>query len=517
MMNRHANLLKAKLLWLFMLFALIPMVLIALYSYYDIKKQLISSQLSHLEATAKLKSLQIEHFYRESKNDIQTINTLPYTKEILYTNSNSKSFRHNEIINIYEQELNSFVLNHNINNLYIIGLDGKIVASSTQSKENTFSSFHKLAFEQGKAKIFFSDIYKESTPVSSNNHHNSYSLTASTPILGINNKLIGVVVAEFSVDELFYLLQDYSGLGSSGETLLGKRNNEKIIFLNPLRHDPNAAMRRSVKISGKIGIPVIMGSTGHNGSSVSVDYRGVSVLAAWRYVPISDWGMVAKIDTDEALKPLKSMRDSIASTALFILIIGIIISFKMTKNLIRPVDHLETYAHVDSLTGLPNRKLLMGLLEQVLKKAQLKGSIVALMFLDLDGFKGVNDTYGHEMGDLLLKSVAQRLTNCIRQSDTVARLGGDEFIVLLCGAQNISNVIKIADTIIQKLNEEFNINNTSINIGASIGISIFPNNTSNPDEMLQMADKAMYEAKNDGKNHYKFSDDMQMKSLNVAI
>jgi diguanylate cyclase (GGDEF)-like protein len=189
----------------------------------------------------------------------------------------------------------------------------------------------------------------------------------------------------------------------------------------------------------------------------------------------------------------------------------------MTKNLIRPVDHLETYAHDDSLTGLPNRKLLMGLLEQVLKKAQLKGSIVALMFLDLDGFKGVNDTYGHEMGDLLLKSVAQRLTNCIRQSDTVARLGGDEFIVLLCGAQNISNVIKIADTIIQKLNEEFNINNTSINIGASIGISIFPNNTSNPDEMLQMADKAMYEAKNDGKNHYKFSDDMQMKSLNVAI
>jgi diguanylate cyclase (GGDEF)-like protein len=507
-MNRHANLLKVKLLWLFMLFALIPMVLIALYSYYDIKKQLISSQLFHLEAIAKLKSLQIENFYLDSKNDIQTIKSLPYTKEILYTNSDTKSLLQNVIKNLYEQELNSFVLNHNINYVYIIGLDGKIVASSTQSKEDTFSSFDILAFEQGKTKIFFSDIYKVSAPISSNNQHNSYSISASTPIFGSDNKLMGVVVAEFSVDELFLLLQDYSGLGSSGETLLGKRNNDKIIFLNPLRHDPNAAMRRSVQISGKIGIPVIMGATGHNGSSESIDYRGVNVLAAWRHIPIADWGMVAKIDTDEVLKPLISMRESMAYTALFILILGIAISFKMTKNLIRPVDQFETDAHVDSLTGLPNRKLLMGLLEQVLKKAQLKGSIVAVMFLDLDGFKSVNDTYGHQMGDLLLKNVAQRLTNCIRQSDTVARLGGDEFVVLLCGAQDISNITKIADTIIQKLNEEFNINNTSINIGASIGISIFPDNTSNPDEMLQMADKAMYEAKKDGKNHYKFSDDM---------
>lgn len=511
-MNRHAQLLKVKLLWLFMLFALIPMVLIALYSYYDIKKQLITSELSHLEAIAKLKSLQIEHFYDESTDDVQTISYLPYNKEILY--ANTKSLHHNEIKNLYEQELNSFVLNHNLNAIYIIRLDGKIVARSIQSKERTFSPFHKLAFEQGKTKIYFSNIYKESTSISSNNQQNQYSITASSPILDVDNKLVGVVVAEFSVDNLFLLLQDYSGLGSSGETLLGKRNNEKIIFLNPLRHDPNAGMQRSVQISGKIAIPVIMGATGHNGSSISVDYRGVSVLAAWRHVPIADWGMVAKIDSDEALKPLKSMRDSIAFTALFILIFGIAISLKMTKDLTRPIDHLETDAHVDSLTGLPNRKLLMGLLEQVLKKAKLKDSIVAVLFLDLDGFKNVNDTHGHEIGDLLLKNVAQRLTNCIRQSDTVARLGGDEFIILLCGAQDISNITKIADTIIQKLNEEFSINNTRINIGASIGISIFPDNATNPDEMLRMADKAMYEAKQHGKNHYKFSDDLQ---LNLTI
>jgi diguanylate cyclase (GGDEF)-like protein len=180
----------------------------------------------------------------------------------------------------------------------------------------------------------------------------------------------------------------------------------------------------------------------------------------------------------------------------------------MTNNLIVPVDHLETDAHVDFLTGLPNRKLLMGTLEQVLKEAKLQDSIVAVMFLDLDGFKSVNDSYGHEIGDLLLQNVAQRLTNCIRQSDTVARLGGDEFIILLCGTLDIGNVVRIADTIIKKLNKEFFINNIKINIGVSIGISIFPDNTTNPDEMLRMADNAMYEAKHHGKNNYKFVSDL---------
>ena len=505
-MNGHARLLKLKLLWLFVLFALIPMVLIAVYSYYNIKNQLITSQLSHLEAIAKLKSLQIENFYSESKNDIKTISSLPYTKEILYTNTQSRHY--NEVKNLYEQELNGFVLNHGINNVYIIALDGKIVASAPQSKENKFSSFHKLAFEEGKTKIFFSLLYKKSTPISATSQHHNYCLIVSTPIFGIDNKLLGVIVAEFSVNKLFVLLQDYSGLGSSGETLLGKRNNEKIIFLNPLRHDPSAGMQRSVQINGKIAIPVILGVTGHNGSGLSVDYRGVSVLAAWRHVPIADWGMVAKIDTDEALKPLVPIQDSIIFTALFILILSIAISFKMTDDLILPVEHLETDAHIDFLTGLPNRKLLMGSLEEVIKKAKTKGSIIAVMFLDLDGFKSVNDTFGHEIGDLLLQNVAQRLINCVRQSDTVARLGGDEFIILLYGRLDMNNIVKIANTIIQKLNEDFFINNTKINIGVSIGISLFPDNTTNPDEMLRLADNAMYEAKHHGKNNYKFVNDL---------
>ncbi|MDD4855654.1 MAG: diguanylate cyclase [Sulfuricurvum sp.] len=507
-MNIHAKLLRMKLLWLFLLFALVPMLLIALYSYYNIKNQIISSDLSHLEAIAKLKSLQIENFYNESENDIQTIKNSPYTVNIISTGSSSQSSHYKETKSLYEQQLNEYIFNHEINEVYIIRLDGSVLASAKKVKENKFTLFHKLAFEEGKTKIFFSNIYRKDTLRSSIDKNKSYFFTASAPILDYNNKPIGVVVAEFSADNFFDLIQDYSGLGSSGETLLGKKMGDKVIFINPLRHDLDAGMKKSVLIDGPIARPFIMGATKHNGSGSSIDYRGVDVLAAWRYVPISNWGMVAKIDKDEALKPLESIRNSIALTALMLITFGVIASLRITHNIIRPVDNLETEAHIDALTGLPNRKQLMEILEQALNKAKLNDKIVAVMFLDLDGFKSINDNHGHEMGDLLLKNTALRLTNCIRQSDTVARLGGDEFIILLCGAQDISNITKIANNIIQTLNEEFSLNGSIATIGASIGISIFPKSAANADEMLRQADNAMYEAKKSGKNNFKFTCDL---------
>lgn len=446
-MNRHAKLLKVKLQLIFMFFSLVPMLGIALYGYYDIKNKIIDSELSHLEAIAKLKSSQIERFYNRSENYIYFIQNSPYAKNILLAASSSESPNFRESKRLFQEQLNLFTVNNDLDEVYIISADGNVLVGSKKKEDDDFALVFKRAFEEGKRKTYMSDLYRGHA------QNKSYLFTISAPILDSNKKLLGVVVAEFIANDFFKQIQDYSGLGSSG---------------------------------------------------LSLDYRGVEVFAAWRYIPKVHWGMVAKIDSDEALKPLVSIRDSIVFTALFILILGIVVSYKMTNNLIRPVDHLETDAHIDSLTGLPNRKLLMGLLEQVLEKAKTNDSIVAVMFLDLDGFKSVNDTHGHEMGDLLLKNVAQRLTNCIRQSDTVARLGGDEFIVLLSGTHDINNVVKIADNIIKKLNEDFLINNSIMNIGASIGISIFPDNTTNLDEMLQMADKAMYEAKQHGKNHYKF-------------
>lgn len=502
-MRASTKLVKVKMLWTLMLVAFFPMLLIAFYSYYNIKNQIIRSELSHLEAIAKLKSFQIENFYVEVKCDLHTIQDSPYTKNlILNKGSNLKEAR-----NLFEQQLNEYIFEDEINKIYIIGLDGKILASTLKAQDNKSALFNKIAFEEGKTQIYFSDIFKSDIHRGSATQHKNYLFTASAPILDYDNKVIGVIVAEFIADDFFNQIQDYSGLGESGETLLGKKSGNKIIFLNPLRHDPDAGMKRSAQINGKLAKPVILGATGNNGTGVSVDYRGIEVLAAWRYVPTTGWGMVAKIDQSEALRPLETIRNSILLTVIVLLVIGVIFSLLMIKNITEPIDILANEAHMDALTGLPNRKHLTEVLEHILSKAKLENSIIAVMFLDLDGFKSVNDTYGHEIGDLLLKNVALRLNSCIRQSDTAARLGGDEFIVLIHGAKDVKNIEPIAEKIIRALNKEFELNGIIVNISASIGICIFPDHAGNADEMLHKADTAMYEAKKSGKNNFMFCKD----------
>lgn len=505
-MNVSTKLLKIKLLWTLSIASFIPMVLIAFYSYQNIKRQIVSSELSHLEAILKLKSMQIERFYDELKNDVYTIQNSPYTKNVLL----SRASQSEETKELYEQQLNRYLYDDEVNQIYIIDLSGNILARSAAKEQiNPDNSFDKVAFEEGKTKIYFSDMYGMCSDTCYADKEKKYLFSVSAPILDYENRLIGVVIIEFSANSFFNQIQDYSGLGESGETLLGKQIGNKVVFLNPLRHDPNAGMKRSVLIKGHIGRPAILGATGHIGSGESIDYRGVKVLAAWRYVPIVGWGMVAKIDESEAFKALDIMRNSILSTVLIIFVIGLILSLRMTKHMITPVDALEMEAHMDALTGLPNRKMLMHFLEQSLDEARLKEAIVAIMFLDLDGFKGVNDCHGHDMGDQLLKNVALRLGNAVRQSDTVARLGGDEFIILLPGAQDTKNIEKIARTIIQTLNQPFIIDEQTISVGVSIGISVFPDNALEAVTMIKRADKAMYEAKNGGKNNYKFSEESE--------
>jgi diguanylate cyclase (GGDEF)-like protein/PAS domain S-box-containing protein len=162
-------------------------------------------------------------------------------------------------------------------------------------------------------------------------------------------------------------------------------------------------------------------------------------------------------------------------------------------------------ANFDPLTGLPNRSMFHDRLEQEMKKAHRSNSPLALMFLDLDEFKAVNDTLGHDMGDVLLKEAAQRLCNCIRETDTVARLGGDEFTVILTDLdEQFQNVELVAEAILHKLEEPFALGDKSVHISASIGITFYPEDGLTFDELLKNADQAMYAAKDQGRNCYHY-------------
>lgn len=159
----------------------------------------------------------------------------------------------------------------------------------------------------------------------------------------------------------------------------------------------------------------------------------------------------------------------------------------------------------DDLTGLPNRALLMERLGQLIALTARESRHIALMFLDLDGFKLVNDTLGHEIGDQVLKTVSTRLVGLLRTSDTVARLGGDEFVILLDNTESREKVAMVASRVIEDINAPMTFEGKTAHVEISIGIAIFQNDGASPTALLKMADDAMYAAKAAGKNTYRFS------------
>lgn len=163
-------------------------------------------------------------------------------------------------------------------------------------------------------------------------------------------------------------------------------------------------------------------------------------------------------------------------------------------------DLIWKQANFDKVTGLPNRHMFHDRLEQEIKKAHRADLQMALLFIDLDRFKEINDTLGHDMGDILLMETSRRISSCVRESDTVARLGGDEFTVILSEINDSRIVERLAQSILKILTEPFQLVDEVVYISASIGITLYPNDATSVEDLLRNADQAMYVAKNQGRN-----------------
>lgn len=176
--------------------------------------------------------------------------------------------------------------------------------------------------------------------------------------------------------------------------------------------------------------------------------------------------------------------------------------YNLTNDLKSANKELEHLANCDLVTDLPNRLFFIDIVQSTFRHADITKKKVAIMFLDLDGFKAINDTLGHEAGDMILKVVGARLTSVVRSSDTVARIGGDEFAVSLGDISDIKHVKQIAKTIIKEVNELCHYKGKECQVGVSVGISLYPDHGKDIDELMKKADEAMYEIKKTGKNHY---------------
>ncbi|WP_321530804.1 EAL domain-containing protein [uncultured Desulfuromonas sp.] len=177
-------------------------------------------------------------------------------------------------------------------------------------------------------------------------------------------------------------------------------------------------------------------------------------------------------------------------------------------------QRIRELAYYDSLTGLANRTLFNDRLDQVMARSRRRQSRFALMFLDLDRFKGVNDTLGHAVGDAMLRQAAERLTSCLRENDTVARLGGDEFVIILSDYKGDANLPRVADKILKSLSSPFDLGVREVYSSTSIGIAIYPEDGDEATDLLRHADMAMYAAKESGGDTFRFySSEMNARAV----
>ena len=224
------------------------------------------------------------------------------------------------------------------------------------------------------------------------------------------------------------------------------------------------------------------------------------------YRATSRWPMlvVGGLEQDEVLTPwLQEARDfSVLMAGSLVVLVGLaVVVYSQHLAQETMVEKLEE-AHHDALTGIPALRLCLDRLSKALSIARQKNDVVAVFFIDLDGFKAINDRHGHEAGDYVLQQVAIRLTSCVREMDTVGRLGGDEFLIFLNKIREISDVERIGKSIVESVKKPIQWKGEEVSVSASIGIALQRSDGISAGQLIRKADQAMYEAKRNGKNQY---------------
>ena len=244
--------------------------------------------------------------------------------------------------------------------------------------------------------------------------------------------------------------------------------------------------------------PRLLGSGTHGREFYEAMWRDLRILGVWK-------GEIQDRRKDGSLYPaslsISTVRDSNGRITHYVAVFSDITERKASE------ARIAYLAQHDALTGLPNRALLQDRLDQALAHATRQGKRIALMFLDLDRFKTINDSLGHLTGDKLLQGVAGRLRQCVRETDTVSRQGGDEFIIVLTGIDLPDEAGRVAAKILDQLDPAFEVDGQQLRTSFSIGIALFPEDGASPESLMKNADTAMYHAKESGRNTYRFFDE----------
>ena len=331
----------------------------------------------------------------------------------------------------------------------------------------------------------------------------------STPVF-VDGKFLGAVVAKADVPNLSFLIKNLNAFvaDSNGVIILATDKTLEMLALPEagVNKLPEAERFARYRRSDFPPLQLDLWPDQRFPSLMRISNSdGPYVIAANE---LGDYGL--QIYVENEFTELTSLdRDHLWRTLLIcalgnLLILAISSSLLYLQAIRRSKALLWKKANFDGLSGLPNREMFRDRLAQEIKKSDRTHLPLALILIDLDQFKEVNDTLGHEIGDILLQEAALRIVDCVRTTDTVARLGGDEFTIVLPLLSNTSHTEDIAQKIITRLAEPFHLRGEIVYISASLGITLYPTDATDIDEMIRNADQAMYVAKNNGRNRFSY-------------
>ena len=453
----------------------------------------------------------------------------------------------------YHTEFTSLISAGLFYDLFIIDPDGNVLYTVTKesdfatnlvkgtwSKTGLADVFNKAKVLPDENTIHFADF----APYAPSNF--DIASFISMAILDGDGKLSAVLALQLSIKKLNQVMQVTAGMGNTGETYL----------VGPdltMRSDSRFLTTSSILKTTVDTVPIEKAMNGENSVIIADDYRGISVYSAFKAIDVMGerWAILAEIDESEVHAPIKSLNHFLLLTGLIIGILIAALGYFLSSDLANPIrsmtsvmrqlskndlstnifvderrdevgsmakalvefknfalereklqEHLSHMAKHDSLTGLPNREFIMPYLKEKTDRDNINNTGITVMYADLDGFKDVNDNYGHSFGDEVLRQVSGLLKHCLNEEDIIARIGGDEFLIAFSKKTSIEECQKTANKIFENVSSLHVVAEQQIALGVSLGSATFPDDATDTRELLKMADKAMYSAKSKGKSRY---------------
>ncbi|WP_193771417.1 ATP-binding protein [Candidatus Magnetaquicoccus inordinatus] len=328
---------------MFLLLSLIPALMVGYISFDRYKHTIETIRLRDLSNIAYYKAAAIEALFSSLISHIKVAQqfyniktNLPILIQLEDHPNHPMFLSAKKKLDSQLQRMQSILMIHDIQ---LVNPAGKKVYSSNPAHQNDYllplAAPEQMRFPHEKEGLYLSDVFIN------DRESNQQEMRIGVPIFDFNDRFIGTIVFEVNMARIYKLMQNTMGLGHTGETLIGKQIGQHIVYLNPLRHDASAALNRTILIGNKIGGPIQEAIKKKTGSGQLLDYRGIPVIAAWRYLPLLGWGMVSKIDTHEAFAEIRNLQQIVIFILGITLLLVIALAFSITQAIVRPIDQLS--------------------------------------------------------------------------------------------------------------------------------------------------------------------------------